>query len=108
MKDKLLIAYNKKQWLVILFIFCIIFFINLFLEYNHFIKFKKDKIFVTDAQIINIYNKSDHKILKLKTNNFICFTTVDDNTYIKQDEFINLIKDSGFEPVERDSLYNEL
>ena len=90
MKDKLLIAYNKKQWIVIFSIFCIIFFINLFLEYNHFIKFKKDKIFVTDAQIINIYNKPDHKILKLKTNNFICFTTVDDNTYIKQDEFINI------------------
>ncbi|MEA3552983.1 MAG: aminofutalosine synthase MqnE [Campylobacterota bacterium] len=27
---------------------------------------------------------------------------------MKQNEFINLIKDSGFEPIERDSLYNEL
>jgi competence protein ComEC len=71
-------------------IFCIIFFINLFLEYNHFIKFKKDKIFVTDAQIITIYTKPDHKILKLKTNNFICFTTIDDNININQNEFINI------------------
>jgi aminodeoxyfutalosine synthase len=27
---------------------------------------------------------------------------------MKQDEFIELIKNSGFEPIERDSLYNEL
>lgn len=74
----------KKEVLLIAFL-TLCFFINLFFEYNSFLKFKSENLFETKAQIINIYPKDKFDILRLKSDSFEFFGSI-----IKDDEIVKL------------------
>jgi competence protein ComEC len=84
------LAKNKKQWLYIIIVLFGIFTINTFLEYQKFIKFKSDEIYITNAKVLNIYQKKYYQVLKLKTKNFIFFTSYKSLIKYKIHDNINL------------------
>ena len=68
-----------KEWYLFVGILCIIFLINiasLFLDYRNITSIE---VFNTDAKVLNIYPKKDYYILKVKTNNFSCYTSINNN-----------------------------
>ena len=50
--------------------FYFLFFLNLFIEYNKFLKLIDEEIYETNVEVINIYEKTNHNILRLKADNF--------------------------------------
>ena len=55
----------------------IIFSFNILVEYKQYNSFKNEELFKTNAVILNIYKKENHDILKLKSDNFTFFTSVE-------------------------------
>ncbi|MBT6108163.1 MAG: ComEC/Rec2 family competence protein [Campylobacteraceae bacterium] len=70
---------NKKQWYFFLFSLFIIFIINISIEYFKYKKFKNIEIQNQTAKVLSIYPKKDYFILKLKTSQFIFYTSKNDN-----------------------------
>jgi len=88
--DKLSLFNNIKEKLFFFFALFILFSFNIFHLYIDYDKFKNEEIFKTDATIINIYKKAHHKVIKIKTNNFTCFTSMPlSNLFVKYQD-INL------------------
>ena len=76
---------NKKQWLYIIIVLVVVFLFNLLNEYIKFKDFKDDEIYVATVQVINIYPKKHHQILKLTTSkaNFTFFTKTHNETKLQ-------------------------
>ena len=70
---------NKKQWYFFLFSLFIIFIINISIEYFKYKKFTNIEIQNQTAKVLSIYPKKDYFILKLKTSQFIFYTSKNDN-----------------------------
>jgi len=75
---------NKKEVILFGLILLSIFSINIFFQYYSYKDFKSEEIYTTKATVINIYNKQKYKILKLKTHNFIFFTSYSNNTMLNK------------------------
>jgi len=80
---------RKERGYFFFFILCIFLF-NLYLNYLNYKEFKKEELFNTDAIVLNVYDKKNYKVLKLKTENFICFTSTLKDTNLKKLQIINL------------------
>ncbi len=81
---------NKKQWLLTIVFLFVIFVLNISYEYYKFKALIVDEVFVSNAKIINIYQKKQYTVLKLQTNNFSFFTSTDKKTSLKQFDIINV------------------
>ena len=90
MIEPLPIITNKRGWFYLFISFCILFSLNLLFEYNKFLDFKSNEIYITNAAIINIYSKEKYKILKLHTKNFDFFTSTTKNNNFKKTDTINI------------------
>jgi len=80
---------NKKEIGYFFLSFLFIFLFNLYQTYLNYKNFTKEELFNTNAIIVNIYTKKDYQVLKLKTKNFICFTSTK-NIKLKKLQSINL------------------
>lgn len=58
--------------------------LNLFFVYNDYKTFKTNEVFKTDAQILNIYEKESFTTLKLKSDSFSFFTSVNKGHSLKK------------------------
>jgi competence protein ComEC len=84
------LAKNQKQWFYLVITLFFIFIVNTLYEYKKFQDFKYDEIYVTNAKVINIYEKKHYQILKLQTSSFTFFTSNHTKVNLKQQEFINI------------------
>jgi len=95
--EKLSFFQNKKERVLLYSFLSLLFFINISNSYNNYLKFTNEEIFNTKAYILNSYSKKDYFVLKIKTDNFTCYTTTKKNYEIYQNIYLSLItKDINF------------
>ncbi len=80
--------YNKK--IVFIFVLFSLLFLNLFIEYNKFLKLVDEEIYETNVEVINIYEKPEHNILRVKADNFEFFTNIKKDENIKKSDLLNI------------------
>lgn len=69
---------NKER--VYLFLFLLVVFLsNITHHFFKYQEFQKDEVFQTQGEIVNIYKKEHYNIIKISTNNFTFFTSVEQN-----------------------------
>jgi competence protein ComEC len=80
---------SKLEWIILLSSFAIIFAFNLFDRYQNYLEFKSDFYFDTKAIILNTYPKATYTLLKIQTDDFIAFTSTN-NQNLSQYDHINI------------------
>lgn len=89
---------KSKQIVTILFLF-FIFLLNLSIEYSKYLDLIEEEIFETQVEVLNIYQKDDFDILKLKASNFNFFTSFPKDEKIDKFQILNIVfisKDISF------------
>ncbi|WP_151947375.1 ComEC/Rec2 family competence protein, partial [Aliarcobacter butzleri] len=61
------------------------------LEYGKYLEFIDEEVFETKVEVLNIYQKDDFDILKLKSLNFEFFTNMPKNEEIKRFDLLNIL-----------------
>lgn len=82
---------NKKERLILYSLLLIIFSFNILNSYSRYLTFIDEEIFNTKAYILNIYPKKNYFVLKLKTDDFICYTVSKKEFKIYQNINISLL-----------------
>ncbi|MDN5049774.1 hypothetical protein [Aliarcobacter butzleri] len=80
----------KSKQIVTIFILFFALLINILLEYGKYLEFIDEEVFETKVEVLNIYQKDDFDILKLKTSNFEFFTSIPKNQEIKKFDLLNI------------------
>lgn len=83
---------NRQIYLI--FCLLLIFILNVSLEYNRYTDFKDENIIETEAYVLNIYSKDKFDILKLKSDKFDFFASVNKNEELKKFDKISLAIDT--------------
>ncbi|WP_151951139.1 ComEC/Rec2 family competence protein [Aliarcobacter butzleri] len=81
----------KSKQIVTIFILFFALLINILLEYGKYLEFIDEEVFETKVEILNIYQKDDFDILKLKSSNFEFFTNMPKNEEIKRFDLLNIL-----------------
>ena len=81
----------KSKQIVTIFILFFALLINILLEYSKYLEFIDEEVFETKVEVLNIYEKDDKDILKLKTSNFEFFTNMPKNEEIKRFDLLNIL-----------------
>lgn len=81
----------KSKQIVTIFILFFALLINILLEYSKYLEFIDEEVFETKVEVLNIYQKDDFDILKLKGSNFEFFTNMPKNEEIKRFDLLNIL-----------------
>ncbi|MCT7557175.1 ComEC/Rec2 family competence protein [Aliarcobacter butzleri] len=81
----------KSKKIVTIFILFFALLINILFEYGKYLEFIDEEVFETKVEVLNIYQKDDFDILKLKTSNFEFFTSIPKNQEIKKFDLLNIL-----------------
>ncbi|MFW2601375.1 ComEC/Rec2 family competence protein [Aliarcobacter butzleri] len=81
----------KSKQIVTIFILFFALLINILLEYSKYLEFIDEEVFETKVEVLNIYEKDDKDILKLKSSNFEFFTNIPKNEEIKRFDLLNIL-----------------
>ncbi|MDN5048254.1 ComEC/Rec2 family competence protein [Aliarcobacter butzleri] len=81
----------KSKQIVTIFILFFALLINILLEYSKYLEFMDEEVFETKVEVLNIYEKDDKDILKLKSSNFEFFTNMPKNEEIKRFDLLNIL-----------------
>lgn len=81
----------KSKQIVTIFILFFALLINIILEYSKYLEFMDEEVFETKVEVLNIYQKDDFDILKLKSSNFEFFTNMPKNEEIKRFDLLNIL-----------------
>ncbi|MFX4235679.1 ComEC/Rec2 family competence protein [Aliarcobacter butzleri] len=81
----------KSKQIVTIFILFFALLINILLEYGKYLEFIDEEVFETKVEVLNIYQKDDKDILKLKSSNFEFFTNMPKNEEIKRFDLLNIL-----------------
>ncbi|MFW2580346.1 ComEC/Rec2 family competence protein [Aliarcobacter butzleri] len=81
----------KSKQIVTIFILFFALLINILLEYSKYLEFIDEEVFETKVEVLNIYQKDDFDILKLKSSNFEFFTNMPKNEEIKKFDLLNIL-----------------
>ncbi|MFW2585475.1 ComEC/Rec2 family competence protein [Aliarcobacter butzleri] len=81
----------KSKQIVTIFILFFALLINILLEYSKYLEFINEEVFETKVEVLNIYEKDDKDILKLKSSNFEFFTSIPKNEEIKKFDLLNIL-----------------
>lgn len=81
----------KSKQIVTIFILFFALLINILLEYGKYLEFIDEEVFETKVEVLNIYEKNDKDILKLKSSNFEFFTNMPKNEEIKRFNLLNVL-----------------
>lgn len=79
----------KEFYLFILLIF-VLFLLSLSFEYINYKELKKEELFETKVEVLNIYEKKEFLVLKLKASNFEFFTSINKDISLKKLDHLNL------------------
>ena len=67
---------NINKYSIAVFVLIMIFLVNLSIEYSKYLDLTYEEIFETKAEVINIYQKTNHDILRVKADNFEFFINI--------------------------------
>ncbi|MDN5088078.1 ComEC/Rec2 family competence protein [Aliarcobacter butzleri] len=81
----------KSKQIVTIFILFFALLINILLEYSKYLEFIDEEVFETKVEVLNIYEKDDKDILKLKSSDFEFFTNMPKNEEIKRFDLLNIL-----------------
>ncbi|MCT7912377.1 ComEC/Rec2 family competence protein [Arcobacter lacus] len=81
----------KSKQIVTIFILFFALLINILFEYGKYLEFIDEEVFETKVEVLNIYQKDNFDILKLKTSNFEFFTSIPKNQEIKKFDLLNIL-----------------
>lgn len=81
----------KSKQIVTIFILFFALLINILLEYGKYLELIDEEVFETKVEVLNIYQKDDKDILKLKSSNFEFFTNMPKNEEIKRFDLLNIL-----------------
>ncbi|MEV9616297.1 ComEC/Rec2 family competence protein [Aliarcobacter butzleri] len=81
----------KSKQIVTIFILFFALLINILLEYGKYLEFIDEEVFETKVEVLNIYQKDDFDILKLKSSDFEFFTNMPKNEEIKRFDLLNIL-----------------
>lgn len=81
----------KSKQIVTIFILFFALLINILLEYGKYLEFIDEEVFETKVEVLNIYEKDDKDILKLKAPNFEFFTNIPKNENLKKYDLLNIL-----------------
>ena len=84
-KEKLNTPLSKFLGLLIL-----TFIISISIEYTKYQELVYEELYETNAEVLNIYEKDKYDVLKLKTNNFVFFTSIEKNHKIIKSDLLNI------------------
>ena len=84
-KEKLYTPLSKFLGLLIL-----TFIISISIEYTKYQELVYEELYETNAEVLNIYEKDKYDVLKLKTNNFVFFTSIEKNHKIIKSDLLNI------------------
>ena len=66
------------------------FIISISIEYTKYQELVYEELYETNAEVLNIYEKDKYDVLKLKTNNFVFFTSIEKNHKIVKSDLLNI------------------
>jgi competence protein ComEC len=69
----------------------VIFLINISIEYKKYEELINEEIFEAKVTVLNIYDKDDYQVLKLKANNFTFYTSIDKEVKILKLDILNIV-----------------
>ena len=72
-------------------VFFVILFISLSIEYKKFEELVYEEIYETNVAVLNIYDKKDYIILKLKAKDFTFFTSINKDIKIEKVDLLNIV-----------------
>jgi len=78
----MVILNNKKSIFFLLLLF--IFTINLSISFSKYKELVYEEVYEVEAKVVNIYKKNDYDILKLKTEDYVFFTSINKNEDFKK------------------------
>ena len=74
--DSLQLLSDKKDFFALFLLILFVLSTNLIFEYFKYSKIKQEEIYEDSFRIINIYNKKDYYVLKLKNDDLTFFTSI--------------------------------
>jgi len=80
---------NKERGYLFMALF-LLFSINIAFTFFQYKKFIENEVFQTTGNIVNIYKKDSYNILKIQTDNFTFFTSVNKNSIYKEFQDITI------------------
>lgn len=86
----------KSKFLILLLV---IFLINTSVEYKKYEELIDEEIYETRVEVLNIYEKQDYNILRLKAKNFDFFTNINKSDIVIKSDILNIViisKDISF------------
>lgn len=83
----MIILIGKYKLFLVLFV---ILFISLSIEYKKFEELVYEEIYETNVAVLNIYDKKDYIILKLKAKDFTFFTSINKDIKIEKFDLLNI------------------
>jgi len=84
----MIILIGKYKLFLVLFV---ILFISLSIEYKKFEELVYEEIYETNVAVLNIYDKKDYIILKLKAKDFTFFTSINKDIKIEKFDLLNIV-----------------
>lgn len=81
---------NINKYSIAVFVLIMIFLVNLSIEYSKYLDLTYEEIFETKAEVINIYQKTNHDILRVKADNFEFFTNISKEEGLKKTDLLNI------------------
>ena len=84
-----MITFIHKNILILLLF--VIFLITISIEYKKYEELTNEEIYETKVSILNIYDKNDYQVLKLKADNFTFFTSLDKEIKLEKLDILNIV-----------------
>jgi len=81
---------SKKEFTFTFLFFSFLFMFNIFYEYNKYLDLVDEELYNGKFEIINIYDKDEYFVLKVKNDDFSFFTSIDKENTFEKMESINL------------------
>ena len=83
-----MITFIYKYRLFLLFFLILL--INISIEHKKYEELTNEEIYETRVSILNIYDKKDYQVLKLKADNFIFYTSLDKEIKLEKLDILNI------------------
>jgi competence protein ComEC len=88
-----MIVLQKKfhKNLLLIIIFLSIFLINISIEYKKYQELIDEEVYETNVEVLNVYEKPNYNILRLRSNNFDFFTNIDKSKIVEKSDVLNIL-----------------
>ncbi|XOB60896.1 ComEC/Rec2 family competence protein [Campylobacterota bacterium DY0563] len=88
--DSLQLLSDKKDFFALFLLILFVLSTNLIFEYFKYSKIKQEEIYEDSFRIINIYDKKDYYVLKLKNDDLTFFTSINKKLKLEKLDYINI------------------